>query len=71
VLSFCLCIGSEVYPEVNVQKEKFVVKLKFPENDEISDLEVGLSSVSKVLLYLVNSPIQTVEADNLSNKSSV
>ena len=43
-------LGSEVYPEVNVQKEKFIIKLKFPDNEEISDLEVGLSSVSRILL---------------------
>ncbi len=46
-------LGSEVYPEVNVQKEKYVIKLKFPDNDEISDLEVGLSSVSKCLVFVV------------------
>ena len=39
--------GSEVNPEVNVQKEKFVIKLKFPEHEEVSDLEVGLSSVRR------------------------
>ena len=45
-----LSLGSEVYPEVNVQKEKFVIKLKFPDHEEISDLEVGLSSVRRILL---------------------
>jgi hypothetical protein len=53
-----LFTGSEVYPEVNVQKEKFVIKLKFPEHEEISDLEVGLSSVSKILIFHVTSSSQ-------------
>ena len=38
-----------MYPEVNVQKEKFCIKLKFPDNDDMADLELGLTSVSYLI----------------------